>query len=774
MTISLTNVSVNDYQLQITIENQTDEVLLIAKNQFDIQVDAEPAETATRRYHCGHLKTSITQGIEEYIDQHGSKNFLGRDKYLKLSPSQPYPLNISLIKFKDHPFFHKIEHDFTITIKLNPQVEHLGEQCTPSQFKIRLQWYPMRVHLLTPTISEPSKSTLEPSERGQLMLEYRDTKPFYLNVSESSNLQLWISGNDTKAWTTHEKSQLTLNGSLTVDLEDLPENSQFDATLTQQITQQFKLQSAKVIEHKEGLLLIIPINNPQARIQQDSHATLKVSLSSSTKPKQSLNCNIPVLLQRPSFPGRVTLDFGTTNSAIAYYDPNSGIPTFTERTFSDSQLDKLNKTIEQLMGNISKAVINNKHYQVVSDQLIQFAKTMWRTDPKGNQVNSVDAIKQHFKYLKRTDEDAVKIGEYQANLLVSWGNIGYNNLKINQAPLEILNFVTQHYLQALDDIIDVDIEKDAHSDLPELDTGQRNGTIPSDIMLRSLEPSATEKTAQGIWKGIDGLRSNIDMGEAVKSSLSDKQENLEQNALLDIPKDDKERHNFYLSGTKRGIGLKDTSYFIDKKNEVFLDTYDPLCVSAIKELLTRTEEHVDKQRSCLNDLVVTYPANLPQYRRETYRNIIHSLGVARVDMSFDEATAGALYYIWRELFKDLFAGIDGFLARSRVKEQVSEHPVTGENRQIKFYYQNILLYDMGGGTTDIALLEIGLEEIENLLSADKANSGRYFVIRPKILGLTGLETFGGDNVTLAVFRILKSKLAATTAKLLLDNENKHN
>jgi len=765
MTISLTHVAASNHQLHITIKNLTEQILLVSKSQIDVQVSAETHKITTERYHCEYLQGVLINGIEAHIKQNGvDKNWLGfgRHKYLTLAPKQQYSLEISLAELRNNPFFHKKEHDFTITLKLSPQIESSSELCTPSELQICLKWHPMR--------AEP----FPPEPIGQLMLEYRNTTPFYLNVSESSNLPLWITGDGAEAWIKHGAKQSALNGTLAIDWE-LPEDTQLDATLTQQITQKFDLKSIGVTEHKEELLVTVPIKNPQAKISQDSRATLKLSLSSPTEPKQLLKLDIPVLLQRPSFPGRVTLDFGTTNSAIAYYDPDSGIPTFPERAFSDSQLDKLNQAIEQLLQKVNVKLGNNRRYQVVADQLVQFAKTMWRTDPKGNQVSSVDAIGEHFKDLKRKDTSKKDIGEYQAKLLVSWGNIGYKNLKNSQAPLKVLDFVTQSYLEALDNIIDIDITKDARSELPELDQGQRNGEIPSDIMLRVLSPSTNEKTAENVYKGIAGLSSIIDMGEAVKSNLSlAPTEEYSEQDTPNTPNDGKERHNFYLSGAKRGVGLKDESYFVDMQHQAFLDTYDPLCMSAVKELLTRTEQHINKRRSrrsCLNDLVVTYPANLPQYRRESYRNIIHDLGVARVDMSFDEATAGALYYIWRDLFKDLFAGIDGFLARSRVRQKESKHPVTGRDRLIDFYYQNILLYDMGGGTTDIALIEIGLEQIENLLPPNKANSGRYFVIRPKILGLTGLERFGGDNVTLAVFRIIKSKLAAIVAQLLIDNGN---
>ncbi|OAD23018.1 hypothetical protein THIOM_001156 [Candidatus Thiomargarita nelsonii] len=573
-------------------------------------------------------------------------------------------------------------------------------------------------------------------------------------------MRLWITGANQNTLINHADSQPTLNATPKVEFVE----TEVNPDLCQHLARQFKINNVKLTKKDSDTLMILPIDNPKGNINQDSPARLKITLTPLID-QESLTCEISVLLQRPPFPGHVALDFGTTNSAIAYYDPNAGLPKFHARDFSDSQLDKLNTVIHQLMDEVDRQALRDPHYQDAAQQLVHFAKMMWAIDPQGNQVRSIADIKQHFVRLQYRDVAKRKIGEWQAKLLVSWGVIGYNTLKTKQnstTQLAVLNFVAQQYFNALNQIIDIDLKEDAKLGMPELDPGQRNGAIPSDIMMRKLialgEVDEHPK--------VDGLHSDIDMGEAVKSNLSTHANSLSE--LPDLPQDGKEKHNFYLSGAKRGLGLKETSYFLDGENQVFVDTYDPLCTSAVKELFIRTEKDLNDRRNCLNNVVVTYPANLPQYRRESYRKIMQSLGVAHIDMSFDEASAAALFYIWRELFKDLFAGVDGFLARSRVRQQESVHPVTGLSRQVDFYYQNILLYDLGGGTTDIGLLEIGLEEIKDLLPSPQRNSGRYFIIRPKILGLSGRDDFGGDNVTLAVFRILKSKLASTAAQLLSD------
>jgi hypothetical protein len=761
----------SDYTLRFTIDNDSNAPVLIYKEHFEVSRVESCNPKITTQDHCRLLKSTLEEGISEYFKQQAQDGWsvFKRIKLIEVKPAKPYSFSISLAELEDHPYFYEQGHSFTITIKFMITIKiATNELASPIEVVLNLTWYPFKVTQTgkEPKIAQKGKYESEPiiynpppppseDDNGNkiTMLEYRDTQPFYLNVAESSTLRLWITGANQNTWINHADSQPTLNATPKVEFVETEENPD----ICQHLTRQFKVNAVKLTKKDSDTLMILPIENPKGNINQDGSASLRITLPPPSVDQESLTCEIPVLLQRPAFPGHVALDFGTTNSAIAYYDPNAGIPEFPDRRFSDSQLDKLNSVIHQLMAEVDRQALKDPRYQDAAKQLVYFAKMMWTIDPQGNQVQSITDIKQHFVRLRHRDVEPRKIGEWQAKLLVSWGIIGYDTLKTRRTPLAVLNFVAQQYFKALNQIIDIDLKADAKLGLPELDPGQRDGAIPSDIMMRKLSPL-------GDTKQVDGLHSDIDMGEAVKSNLSAQANELSE--LPDLPDDGKEKHNFYLSGAKRGLGLKETSYFIDGENQVFVDTYDPLCTAAVKELFSRTEQDINDRRNCLNNVVVTYPANLPQYRRESYRKVMQSLGVAHIDMSFDEATAGALYYVWRELFKDLFAGIDGFLARSRIRQQQSVHPVTGQSRQVDFYYQNILLYDLGGGTTDIALLEIGLEEIEGLLPSYQRNSGRYFIILPKILGLTGRDNFGGDNVTLAVFRILKSKLASTAAQLL--------
>lgn len=153
-------------------------------------------------------------------------------------------------------------------------------------------------------------------------------------------------------------------------------------------------------------------------------------------------------------------------------------------------------------------------------------------------------------------------------------------------------------------------------------------------------------------------------------------------------------------------------------------------------------------------LAVTYPSTFSEreqaeLKKIVFRAMIRAQGVQELTLSdfndlyekyhrkwlplfIDEASAAALYFIYS----------DFICARSSV-------------RGLRYQYPdgiNILLYDCGGGTTDLALVRLRP-------AADLQNERAYRHLHLQTLGRSGMRGFGGDNITLAVFRLLKAKLA---------------
>lgn len=184
-------------------------------------------------------------------------------------------------------------------------------------------------------------------------------------------------------------------------------------------------------------------------------------------------------------------------------------------------------------------------------------------------------------------------------------------------------------------------------------------------------------------------------------------------------------------------------------------TYRELLKRAIADIHRRAEMGQFQDASWARSVVATFPTTYPASLRQIIREILEELQVQEIDTRFDEATAAAIFYIWKEIGADPVCGMHGLMARSRKDKQ-------GRS------YQNILLYDLGGGTTDIALIQLLYEELSIFAEGeDRGNGGSYFRITPRLLGTTGHRNLGGDLITLWVFRLIKAKLADLILKLLI-------
>lgn len=101
-----------------------------------------------------------------------------------------------------------------------------------------------------------------------------------------------------------------------------------------------------------------------------------------------------------------------------------------------------------------------------------------------------------------------------------------------------------------------------------------------------------------------------------------------------------------------------------------------------------------------------------------------------IPMMIDEASAAAIYYL-------------------------AQHVVEGPGGLASFRWLyprgfHLLVYDCGGATTDIAVV--------------RAEAPTRDVLRLVVLGRTGLRDFAGDDITSAIFVLLKAKVAAKVAE----------
>ncbi len=176
-----------------------------------------------------------------------------------------------------------------------------------------------------------------------------------------------------------------------------------------------------------------------------------------------------------------------------------------------------------------------------------------------------------------------------------------------------------------------------------------------------------------------------------------------------------------------------------------------LVQSAWNQLIKLTDAYRVRSRDRftpgqMRHAIVTYPTVAsPLVRREMER-LVRELGMTTVQTDYDEAISAAIFYLMRDVGGIPDLGMEAFKARCRT-----------DGRR---WWHNVLVLDIGGGSTDVALIRLTLEE-ENPFAAgeDTGAGGRYYRIVPELVGSTGHLQLGGELVTLRTFELLKTAIA---------------
>lgn len=179
-------------------------------------------------------------------------------------------------------------------------------------------------------------------------------------------------------------------------------------------------------------------------------------------------------------------------------------------------------------------------------------------------------------------------------------------------------------------------------------------------------------------------------------------------------------------------------------------------------LSTMLKESFYEHRTRPGSLAVTYPSTYSSAEVKRLQNVLlksfdRALGYSQYDdqqtlpkpLFLDEATAAAFYFLYRDFFN-----------------------CTGRIEAFNYLYPNgvnVCVTDFGGGTTDVGLVHCRLEKVSSY-GKDETDANTSWVMRIHVLGRTGERLFGGDNITIAVFRYLKASIAkeVTDSKSLKD------
>lgn len=188
-------------------------------------------------------------------------------------------------------------------------------------------------------------------------------------------------------------------------------------------------------------------------------------------------------------------------------------------------------------------------------------------------------------------------------------------------------------------------------------------------------------------------------------------------------------------------------------------TSDDLIREALRDMVGRCDAFIETGPRELgtgrvSNVVITFPTMATPPVRRKLVDMLRKVGIPLVDNSLDEAIAAAMFTVLRDFGSDYEIGLE--LLRSQSREVVPG----------KKWKQNLLVIDLGGGTTDIALLGLHLndETPEEVLSG-RGRHGRYYELLPEVLGSTGKLQLGGELMTLRVFYWVKAVLGDQLLRL---------
>jgi molecular chaperone DnaK (HSP70) len=261
------------------------------------------------------------------------------------------------------------------------------------------------------------------------------------------------------------------------------------------------------------------------------------------------------------------------------------------------------------------------------------------------------------------------------------------------------------------------------------------GTTNSVFAFRGGTAKASKSLEQAkCSKEIPSVVYFKDVSDPVKPRFS-----IGMEGLFDI-RENSSRAYAYVISCKRLLGQDRTMLMIDehggsKPGHQQQWHVEDIAAFIIRELLDRAEEELGQR---IEHVVATFPPMFSRDRKEAIRRaILKALaaggvkdpGDANIAMDLDEANAAAFHYIYTNLL-DEFRKFD-----------VTEKTV------------DLLAYDFGGGTIDISLVGVKIARTPQA----------KLVIETELKGLTGEALYGGDNVTLELFKIAKWRAAVAAA-----------
>ncbi len=409
--------------------------------------------------------------------------------------------------------------------------------------------------------------------------------------------------------------------------------------------------------------------------------------------------------QEIDFPGWLAIDFGTSNSTVTLFDPRvvpilDGFPKEQERRLRNRLAKWLNEQPTETFwgGNASEWAFEWEKFISEICKSLDIAATT----NIGDKIFAGDNSSQLLEAIRQIEICLSNRSEWFRRAASKRLNSIYHEV-FRVPPLE---------WQSLIEV--------------ELDYLRRAREISSELEIVNLGNPL---------QVIMGERAKQDRNNAIRTDAS--------SSLNQI------KGKFHHS-PKRYFGQERTIKVILNGKEDAI-AVNKLIQSAWAHLIKLTEEFRQRNpgkfaEGRFNTVVVTYPTIAPPVVRREIEHLVHDLGIQDVQIAYDEAVSVAIFFLWREFGGNLNIGIESFKTRCHLH---------GDE-----WSQNVLILDIGGGTTDLALISLSLKEINPFAkNEDRGDGGRYYVLTPKLLGSSGHLQLGGELITLRIFQLLKAAIA---------------
>lgn len=414
-----------------------------------------------------------------------------------------------------------------------------------------------------------------------------------------------------------------------------------------------------------------------------------------------------------TYPGWFAIDFGTSNSTVTLYDPKVIV---TPHTLPSEQEERLSeklafwlteRPVDEIPG-ISRDVWEGEWQKLFS----HLSKNLEDFNPANLQLLRGEPLLE-----------AIKEIEICLSKRLGWFRRAASK-RLNQIYHQVFRVPALEWQS----LLPVELDKD-----------RRLNEIPSELEVTNLEPSLPTQ---------DPGKVKVMLGEQAYQHR------------LDAIKQGESIDGRFLHSPKRYFG-QERSFDISLDGKEDTIPVNQLLQAAYAQLIELTQKYRQRYPGKCSDgefyrAVLTYPTIASPFIRREIESLVKKLGIEDVQMAYDEAVSAAIFFLWQEFGGDLNLGIESFKSRCR--------------RDGHKWWQNVLVLDIGGGTTDLALIRLTLEEIDPFEpTEDKGDGGRYYKLTPKLLGSSGHLQLGGELISLRLFLLLKVAIADSLLSAVADD-----